>query len=107
MPYIKRDDLGKITALFEKEEPNSESMAFDNPELLAFIKRCDTESKGMLKSDLQLIRVLEDLINILIEKNLITITDFPEPVINKLLARQGTRKRLSKAIGMEFREDET
>lgn len=106
MPYVRRDDQGEIISLFTEKVADSEAIQFDNPDLIAFINRFDKGSKGMLQSDLQLIRVLEDLINILIDKHLITITDFPEPVIKKLLARQDTRKRLSKAIGMEFGDDE-
>ncbi len=53
--------------------------------------RCDANLHlKFLQSDLQLIRVVEDVINILMDKNIITITDFPQPVIDKLLERQAS-----------------
>jgi len=106
MAFIKRNEQGKVCAVFDVNAAGLEQMEFDNPELVEFINRCDTESHyKLLQSDLKLIRVLEDLIDVLISKNIITITDFPQPVINKLLTRRSIRGRLSGAIGMEF-EDE-
>ncbi len=103
MVYIKRDKQGKICALYQQGTPEMERMDMLHPEMLEFISSCDNSKRfEFLQSDLQLIRVLEDLIEVLISKNVITITDFPQPVINKLLARQGIRKRLAGAIGMEF-----
>lgn len=106
MAFIKRNDQGKVCAVFDVETAGLEKMDFDNPELVEFISRCDSERRyDLLQSDLKLIRVLEDLIDVLISKNIITITDFPQPVINKLLTRRSIRGRLSGAIGMEY-EDE-
>ncbi|KTC74670.1 hypothetical protein Lbir_0703 [Legionella birminghamensis] len=107
MTYIKRNEQGEICALFDKFMPGLEEVSFDNPDVIAFLNRCEGDHKfRLIQSDLQLIRVLEDLIELLISKNIISITDFPQPVINKLLARQGIRKKISGAIGMEF-EDES
>ncbi|KTD18568.1 Uncharacterised protein [Legionella lansingensis] len=103
MAYIKRDSKGKICALYETGGAGMEEIDMQHPEVIEFLARCDSEEQlKLLRSDLQLIRVLEDLIELLISKNLITITDFPQPVIDKLLSRQSIRKRLSGAIGMEF-----
>ncbi|CEK11073.1 hypothetical protein [Legionella hackeliae] len=103
MVYIKRDNEGKICALYETGSAEMEALDMHHPEVLQFLARCDSEKQWeLLQSDLKLIRVLEDLIDVLISKNLIRITDFPQPVIDKLLSRQSIRKRLSGAIGMEF-----
>ncbi|WED43966.1 hypothetical protein [Legionella cardiaca] len=103
MTYIKRDSEGKICAIYETGSSEMEEIDMAHPEVLEFLARCDNKKKlELLQSDLQLIRVLEDLIDVLISKNVIRITDFPQPVINKLLSRQSIRKRLSGAIGMEF-----
>ncbi|MCL5272029.1 MAG: hypothetical protein M1486_01695, partial [Gammaproteobacteria bacterium] len=79
----------------------------DNPEVVEFLIHCDKDFQlKFVQSDLQLIRVLEDVIDILMDKNIITITDFPQPVIDKLLARQSFRKRYAGAAGMEYNEDD-
>ncbi|HHF7346912.1 TPA: hypothetical protein ACPSKE_000067 [Legionella feeleii] len=101
--YIKRDKQGKICALYARSAAGTEQMDMDAPEVLEFLNRCDKENRFKLtQSDLQLIRVLEDLIEILISKNVITITDFPQVVIDKLVERQRIRKHLTGAVGMEF-----
>ncbi|KTD20529.1 hypothetical protein E3983_05855 [Legionella israelensis] len=107
MVYVKRDKNGKIYALFNTKRAGLEEISLDNPELLDFFIHSDkSEEFNFLISDIQFIRVLEDLIDILIEKNIITITDFPAPVIEKLLKRQNVRKYLSGASGMEFDNDD-
>ena len=45
-----------------------------------------------MKSDLGLVRVIEDLIEVLIENKVIMFTDFPEGAQKKLLDRRGLRK---------------
>jgi hypothetical protein len=106
--YIERDKDGQICALYDQSAPaTAEKIEIDSPELVDFLMRCDKDLHlKFLQSDLQMIRVLEDVINILMEKNIITITDFPQPVIDKLLARQAFRKSYSEAAGMEFNDDD-
>jgi hypothetical protein len=45
-----------------------------------------------MESDLALARVIEDLIEVLIDKKLIMFTDFPKGAQRKLLDRRGLRK---------------
>jgi len=106
--YIKRDKDGQICAVYSQEnEGITEQVDTDDPEFMDFLMRCDSNLQlKFLKSDLQLIRVVEDVINILMDKNIITITDFPQPVIDKLLARQAFRKRYTGVAGMEYKDDE-
>jgi hypothetical protein len=49
----------------------------------------------MLQSDLDSIRVLEDLADILIRKRLIALTDFPPAAQEKLMSRRRLRTSLS------------
>lgn len=108
MVYIKRDKDGQICAIYNQEnEESTEQVDIDNPEVVEFLIHCDKDFQlKFVQSDLQLIRVLEDVIDILMDKNIITITDFPQPVIDKLLARQSFRKRYAGAAGMEYNEDD-
>lgn len=95
MVYIKRDEKGHICAVYNHETPDvTEQIDIKSPELMDFLIACDKELYlKFLQSDLQFIRVIEDVIVILIEKNIITITDFPQSVIDKLLTRQTVRKK--------------
>lgn len=107
MVYIKRDKDGQIYAVYSIAVDGAEQVDIDSSEFVDFLMRCDKDSHlKFLQSDLQLIRVLEDVIDILMDKNIITLTDFPQPVIDKLLARQAFRKRYSGAAGMEYNDDE-
>lgn len=104
MAYIKRDKKGRIQALYiDKTDEAEEKADLSSPEILEFFAQSDNETKfNFILSDLQFIRVLEDLIDILIEKNIITITDFPAAVIEKLLERHKIRQHLINMGGMEF-----
>lgn len=100
MVYIKRDAKGEICAIFAEEiEENLEEKAIDDAELAMFLSHCDHRWE-LLQSDLQLIRVIEDLVEILMEKNVVTITDFPIAAIDKLASRRGIRHQLSNASGL-------
>ncbi|MCP0914123.1 MULTISPECIES: hypothetical protein [Legionella] len=95
MVFVKRDSQNQICAIFEDQsEEGLEEVTSNDPELTAFLTRCALDKKlYFLKSDLDLIRVIEDLIQILMEKNIIAITDFPAPAIEKLMARQKIRSQ--------------
>ncbi len=99
MPYVKRDSGGRIVAVFtETEETGLEEVANDDPEVIDFLYQQHSGQYAMpewLESDLSLARVLEDLIDLLIEKKHIMFTDFPEMAQKKLLARSGLRKEFS------------
>ena len=49
----------------------------------------------MLKSDLEMIRVFEDLTDILLGKNIVVLTDFPPIAQDKLMRRKRLRSSLS------------
>ena len=93
MVYIKRDHNKKIIAIFsENEEKGLEKISNDDDELKIFLLKCALDKDyEFIKSDLELIRVIEDIIHILMEKDIIHITDFPDPVIEKLASREAIR----------------
>lgn len=73
MAYVQRDKVGKITAIFESQQtPELEQVALDDPELVSYLTHSTTHDDAKIVlaiSDVELIRVLEDLINTLIDKN--------------------------------------
>ena len=50
-------------------------------------------------SDLKMIRLVDDLIDLMIEKDLIKFTDLPPAAGEKYLQRQVARKRLQIVVG--------
>lgn len=94
MPYVLRAADGSIKALFQSAEGEAqEYLPQGSPEVQTFL---GTESDGAALGDLDqdLIRVLEDLIDVLIHKNLLRITDLPPEAQSKLLTRKRVRKQL-------------
>ena len=95
MPYAKVDTDGKIVALSLEECAGYQWIEPNDPMLLIFETRLLAESGSdmaqMRSSDFDLIRVLEDLINLLIEKNTIHFTDLPEAAQAKLRNRKSLR----------------
>jgi FMN phosphatase YigB (HAD superfamily) len=98
MPFVKRDASGRIVALYrERSDEAPEYLAAGHPEIAEF-----TEPEGgrgerasMLQSDLEMIRVYEDLIDILISKRIVVLTDFPTAAQEKLVRRKRLRTSLS------------
>ena len=97
MPFVKRDADGAIIAVFgEATGDATDEIGADDPGLLAFLhggSGDDAAHRDMLDSDLGMVRVLEDLINLLIDKGVIRITDLPEAAQQKLLERGSLRDK--------------
>lgn len=53
---------------------------------------------ALSQSDTSLVRVLEDLIDVLINRGVIQFTDLPEAAQTKLLERRETRASLTKRL---------
>jgi len=96
MPYIQRGPDGKILAVSNDSlsEP-SEQISSDAPELRAFFNTLEQQDSVFETSDLKLIRVIEDVIDLLIAKNVICITELPPPVQTKLMERRSLRQSLN------------
>jgi hypothetical protein len=97
MPYIQRDPDGQINSVsIEVNEQNQEWIEPDSPELREFLVHLHgaelPEALGnLISTDQRLIRVLEDLVDTLIAKDLIHFTDLPEAAQQKLLERRSLR----------------
>lgn len=110
MPFVKRDQAGTITAIFNQPMTDGmDELAADDPELLAFLNS-DGGNRGpdakldLSESDIGMVRVLEDLINLLIDKGVIRITDLPEAAQQKLLERGALRSKFG-YLGTLFASD--
>lgn len=98
MRYVARNERGMIVAVYEEENDwAQEEVARNDPELLAFVTEGGGEDalrRYLASLDQDMVRVLEDLINVLIDRNLLLLTDFPEGAQHKLLHRQKIREKL-------------
>ncbi|HET6618883.1 MAG TPA: hypothetical protein VFG64_03020 [Dongiaceae bacterium] len=104
MPFVKRDASGRIVALYrERSDEAPEYLATGHPEIAEF---AGPERGGMLQSDLEMIRVYEDLIDILISKRIVVLTDFPTAAQEKLVRRKRLRSSLSSLTEVLAPEDD-
>lgn len=96
--YIKRDSEGHIELVSREETPAcDEYLPADSPELLAFLMDGEV-GKGAARfqaSDLAFVRVLEDVIEVLMDKGVISFTDLPPAAQEKVMERQSLRRRLN------------
>jgi hypothetical protein len=95
MPYIRRDADGQIASLHREPEPGAAEFLPDaDPQVQAFVGRPVTEVEdGFTRLDADFVRVVEDVIDVLIARHLINITDLPPEAYAKLCSRKGYRGR--------------
>ena len=90
---MHRDSEGRIASLHRKAEtPAPEFLPAQDSEVRALIGLGATadDSSGL---DAEFVRVLVDLIDTLIARNVIAVTDLPEQAQAKLSARESYRER--------------
>ena len=98
MLYVERDKVGNIIALHIKSESNArEQKAIMDEEILEFLnKSVDTDPWVQLLSlsDIGIIRILEDLIDLLIKKNVFMLTELPLEAQTKISERKRVREKI-------------
>ena len=94
MPYITRDAQGAIAGLLrDAPAAGAEFLSADDPDVMAFVGAPAGEAFDRLDADF--VRVIEDVVDTLIAKNVINITDLPEQAQAKLFARKSFRERIT------------
>jgi hypothetical protein len=96
MPYAVRNAQGEIVSLHRHDPGVGELLPSEHPEVRAFLGLGSTEATDFERLDAEFVRVLEDVIDTLTERNVINITDLPETAQAKLFARKSFRDRRSK-----------
>lgn len=94
MPYIRRDTQGRIVAVELEADAGLEDIPAGSAELADFVRRMGGEPSSLEQSDMRLVRVLEDLIELLIARDVIRFTDLPQAAQEKLLERRSLRQSL-------------
>lgn len=97
MPYIRRSPQGEIAALLNEAAPDAtEFLPATAPEVCRFLGTPAAEAFNGLDSDF--IRVMEDLIDVMLDKGLLRLTDLPAEAQRKLLARKDMRRQMQGAL---------
>ena len=99
MPFVSRNDKGAITGVFNKPTPIAqERLDADVTELRRYLEDGQPQDvrDELAASDREMARIVEDVIDVLIAKNILNFTDFPAEAQNKLLRRRTLRRSLSK-----------
>ncbi len=98
MRYVARDHSGEIMKVVSEPEGEAREEIFkEDPELIAFVTEGGAEPAlraYLASSDAELLRVLEDLVNVLIDRNIVLLTDFPQAAQQKLMQRNSVRRKL-------------
>lgn len=88
MPYVLRDSRGQISSVHREPAPGAEPIDGGAPELREF-----WAATGFPALDAGFIRVLEDLVDVLLTRQLINITDLPVEAQHKLFERKHFREQ--------------
>lgn len=98
MPFVSRDEDGQIVALYRTPRDGArEELSADDAELVQFLAEGGSSESlrwELFVSDLLMGRLVEDLVNVLMERNVLALTDLPSGAQRKLLRRQQIRDRL-------------
>ncbi len=91
--YVRRNNSGDIVAVSEEPLEQFSAVDRDDPELQAFLHANTqlTEDQRFRESDSSLIRVIEDLVDLLASKGIIRFTDLPPEAQKKLMLRKSMR----------------
>ncbi|MEP6874210.1 MAG: hypothetical protein ABI887_07565 [Burkholderiales bacterium] len=95
MPFVQRTAEGLIDSLHRNARAGTEFLPDGHPEVQAFVGGSARPEFDQLDADF--VRVIEDVIDTLIVRHVINITDLPDQAQAKLFARKSFRERVSKS----------
>jgi hypothetical protein len=95
MLYIERGDDGKIIAIRNSSSAAAqEQKTVLDEEVLAFLNGTESLGELMALSDTGTVRVIEDLIALLVSKNIINFTELPEHAQQRIRDRRNLREKI-------------
>lgn len=110
MPYVNRDEQGETVQLLDAPmEENSQWLELSDPHVIAFLQNApsaDNLKDSLASSDNEMVRVVEDLVEMLMEKQVFVFTELPEAVQNKLNARRKLRHEVNAISNLIGEEDD-
>lgn len=94
MLYIKRNAQGEIVMLSKEPSPEcNDTINDDSPEVFAFLAEQTGQSAQFIASDLAFVRVVEDMLEVLLEKGVLSFTDLPSAAQSKIIERKSLRAK--------------
>jgi len=109
MPYVQRNKQGGVVNLSDTLlDGDSQWLELDHPDVVDFLQQPSNQSElkqSLASSDGDMVRVVEDLIDLLMEKQVFVFTELPEAVQTKLNARKKLRHDVN-AISNLIGEDD-
>ncbi len=100
MAYIKRDSNGNVQAIsFIASDDCHELLENDQESVQIISAMLGSKAIENIASDLAMVRVIEDLIEILVSKSVLSFNDLPQPVQLKLLKRKNLRNQGAFSMG--------
>ncbi len=95
MAYALKNSQGQIIATSALEKPSDDWVHVDATDkaYINFLEHSLAEADAFRESDIHLARVLEDVITLLVERNIIRFTDLPEQAQKRLNQRQSMRHK--------------
>lgn len=100
--YVKRNDRGEVIALSSQRQEGYENITPD--EALDVFRHLYPDvikmqvTHELHHTDTEMIRVIEDLVELLIAKNIIQLTELPRAAQQKIYNRKKIRRLLNDAI---------
>jgi hypothetical protein len=108
MFYVQRDAQGQLVRVEAAAYAEAtETLPADHHEIQAWFANAAVENslKQLKQSDFEMIRVLDDLIQVLTQKGVIRVTDLPPAAQAKLMDRTQAREALG-GLSQLIDEDE-
>ena len=108
MFYVQRDAQGQLIRVEAAAYAEAtETLPADHHDIQAWFANAAVENslKQLKQSDFEMIRVLDDLIQVLTSKGVIRVTDLPEAAQAKLMDRTQAREALG-GLSQLIDEDE-
>lgn len=106
MLHVLRGEDGAITSIFKVPQPGTEMLDEHDPAIQHFL---DGDGKATAvpfgDADADFVRVIEDVIDTLIQNNVIRLTDLPAAAQKKLMERKGMRNKMQGALNL-FGDDD-
>ena len=101
MPYVQRNPSGDIVSLTALPvDEQDQFLPPDDPDILHFLghPKVGEGSKEqavmeLFATDLKMIRVIEDLVDLLTMKGIIMFSELPSPVQEKILCKRNAREK--------------
>ena len=95
MIYVERNENGEIVSLRrDADKPGMECKQSMDIEIFDFLggsQSSDMKLQLLASTDTAIVRILEDVIDLMVNKNLIMFTELPEAAQQKIRARKGIR----------------